>query len=124
MECLIPRRIWTLMEQFCLRLLQCGRIRDLLKVHLHVVLLLRDVFEDQRMAMDVNVRLRDLPYMRAKFSAFHVKGASGLEISQQAISDLDVVDQATFQAGNAMLFAVDRHITLHARKYSSLELGG
>jgi hypothetical protein len=111
------------MQQRCLGLLQSSGIRDLLEVHFYIVLLLRNVFEDESMAVYVNMRLGDLPNTRAQFATFHVKCSTCFQVSEQTVGYLDIVDQATLQTDNAMLFAVNFHITLHRCKHASLEIG-
>jgi hypothetical protein len=74
------------------------------------------------MAANVNMRLCDLPYVRAKLAAFYVKGAPGFEIPEQAIGDLDVMNKPPLETGDAMLLAVDGHIAFHGSKNAGLEI--
>lgn len=122
MERLVARGIGILMQQLCLSLLQGSGVFDLREVHFRVVLFLRDVFEDQRMATNVDVCLHNLPYMRAELTAFDVKCAPGFQIPEQAKADLDVVDKPTLETGDAMLLAVDCHIAFHGSKNAGLEI--
>ena len=110
------------MEQFVLSLLQRRRCFDLLKVGFHVVLFFRDRFEDENVALDMDVGLCDLPDMRGKLAALHIESAAGLERTEQPIANFHVTDELPFQADDAMLFAVDRHIAFHPGKHASFEI--
>ena len=69
------------MKQFVLSLLQRRRCCDLLKVGFHVVFFFRDRFENERVALDVDVGLCDLPDMRRELATLHIESAAGLEFA-------------------------------------------
>ena len=74
------------MEQFVLSLLQRCRSFDLLKVGFHVIFFFRDRFENENVALDVDVRLRDLPDVRRELAALHIESATGLRVHRAAHS--------------------------------------
>ncbi len=110
------------MEQFVLSLLQRCRSFDLLKVGFHVIFFFRDRFENENVALDMDVSLRDLPDVRRELAALHIESATGLERTEQPIANFDVTDQLPLQADDAMLFAVDRHIAFHPGKHACFEI--
>ncbi|MGA8740186.1 MAG: hypothetical protein WB561_03250 [Terracidiphilus sp.] len=110
------------MEQFVLSLLQRRRCFDLLKVGFHVIFFFRNRFENEDVALDMDVGLCDLPDLRRKLAALNIKGTAGLELAQQPVPDFDVADKLSFQADDAMLVAVDLHIAFHPGKHACFEI--
>src|SRR5271168_2753222 len=104
------------LQQCLFRLFQRDVVRKLLELRLLVVFLFRDAFEEQHVSLNVNMRFRNLPERRSKFTSLHFKGAARLQRCKKSPAKFHIPGQPALQAHDPMLRVIDRHIALHRRK--------
>src|SRR5581483_505942 len=76
--------------------------------------------EEQCLAFHVDVYLRQFPKARFNFGLANVKLSTAVEMSQQATSELYIVNQVARDLLEPLLLCVHPDLPLHGMKYASL----
>ena len=112
-----------LLEQFDLGLLQRDVTGKWLEPREHVVPVLGDVLEEQRVALDMYMGLGNLPDRLAGFAPLDIEGTAGLQIAEHPEDELDVVNEEALEADDAVLRVVDHHVPFHGGENAGFPIG-